>query len=55
VFSAGLQLYELAKYAIDVHKTNSDVFNKSPYTKDIADWAESDVTTLKNDLITTAP
>jgi len=55
VFSAGLQLYELAKYAIDVHKTNPDLFNKTPYTKDLADWTESDVATLKTDLITTAP
>ena len=55
VFSAGLQLYELAKYAIDVHKTNPDLFNKTPYTKDLASWAESDVTTLKTDLTTTEP
>jgi hypothetical protein len=55
VFSAGLQLYELAKYAIDVHKTNSDVFNKSPYTKAIGQWTADDVTTLKNDLTTTSP
>jgi hypothetical protein len=55
VFSAGLQLYELAKYAIDVHKANSDVFNKSPYTKAIDLWTADDVTTLKNDLTTTSP
>jgi hypothetical protein len=54
-FVAGLQLYELAKYAIDVHKANPDVFNKSPYTKDLADWTADDVAILKNDLITTAP
>ena len=55
VFSAGLQLYELAKYAVDVHKTNSDVFNKTPYTKALAQWTSDDVTTLKNDLTTTTP
>jgi hypothetical protein len=55
VFSAGLQLYELAKYAIDVRKTNPDLFNKTPYTKDIAEWTSQDVTTLKSDLITTQP
>jgi hypothetical protein len=55
VFAAGLQLYELAKYAIDVRKTNPGLFNKSPYTKDLADWTGSDVTTLKADLITTQP
>ena len=55
VFSAGLQLYEIAKYAIDVHKTNLDLFNKPPYTKDIADWTAQDVATLKSDLITTQP
>jgi hypothetical protein len=55
VFSAGLQLYELAKYAIDVHKANSELFNKTPYTKALADWTESDVTTLKTDLTTTNP
>jgi hypothetical protein len=55
VFSAGLQLYELAKYAIDVHKANSDVFNKTPYTKALSQWTADDVTTLKNDLTTTAP
>jgi hypothetical protein len=55
VFSAGLQLYELAKYAIDVHKANPDVFNKTPYTKALSQWTADDVTTLKNDLTTTAP
>jgi len=55
VFSAGLQLYELAKYAIDVHKAFPELFNKTPYTKAIDDWTADDVTTLKNDLTTTAP
>jgi hypothetical protein len=55
VFSAGLQLYELAKYAIDVHKANPDVFNKTPYTKALSEWTATDVQTLKADLITTAP
>jgi len=55
VFSAGLQLYELAKYAIDVHITNSELFNKTPYTKALNDWTETDVTTLKTDLTTTEP
>jgi hypothetical protein len=55
VFVAGLQLYELAKYAIDVHKTNPDLFNKTPYTKDLAVWTAQDVGTLKSDLTTTEP
>jgi hypothetical protein len=55
VFSAGLQLYELAKYAVDVHKANPDVFNKAPYTKAISEWTAADVQTLKADLTTTAP
>jgi hypothetical protein len=55
VFSAGLQLYELAKYAIDVHKANPDAFNKTPYTKALENWTADDVATLKNDLTTTAP
>ena len=55
VFSAGLQLYELAKYAIDVHKANPVVFNKTPYTKAISEWTASDVATLKADLTTTLP
>lgn len=54
-FSAGLMLYELAKFAIMVHAANPDVFNKAPYTKALAQWTADDVTTLKNDLITTAP
>ena len=55
VFSAGLQLYEIAKYAIDVHKTNPDLFDKSPYKKDITSWDAQDVATLKADLTTTEP
>ncbi len=54
-FAAGLMLYELAKYAIDVHKQFPELFDKTPYTKDIAEWTATDVTTLKNDLTTTAP
>jgi hypothetical protein len=54
-FVAGLQLYELAKYAIDVHKANPGLFNKTPYTKNLADWTAQDVATLKADLTTTQP
>jgi hypothetical protein len=54
-FVAGLQLYELAKYAIDVHKANPELFNKTPYTKALADWTAQDVATLKADLTTTQP
>jgi len=54
-FSAGLMLYELAKFAIDMHNANPDVFNKAPYTKSIDTWEDTDVTTLKEDLITNEP
>jgi len=50
-FPAGLMLYCLALYAIDCHKTNPLVFNKTPYTKDIANWTADDVATLKTDLV----
>ena len=51
VFPAGLMLYCLALYAIDCHKANPLVFNKTPYTKDIANWTADDVATLKTDLV----
>jgi hypothetical protein len=55
VFSAGLQLYELAKYAIDVHRMNPTLFDKVPYTKPIDTWIETDVTTLYQDLVQNLP
>jgi len=54
-FVAGLQLYELAKYAIDVRRASPNVFNKTPYTKPISEWTATDVNALKADLTTTAP
>jgi hypothetical protein len=54
-FVAGLQLYEIAKYAIDVHKAFPELFNKTPYTKAISEWDSNDVQTLKADLTTTTP
>jgi hypothetical protein len=54
-FIAGLQLYEIAKYAIDVHKAFPELFNKTPYTKALSDWTSTDVQTLKADLTTTTP
>jgi hypothetical protein len=49
-FGYGLQLYELAKYAIAVHAVDPELFDREPYTTALADWDADDVTALVTDL-----
>ena len=49
-FSYGLQLYELAKYAIAVHAENPELFNRAPYTTALASWDADDVADFVTDL-----
>jgi len=50
-FSAGLQLYELAKYAIAVHAADPTLFNRVPYTVSLSGWSEANVTAFGADLL----
>jgi hypothetical protein len=49
-FTAGLQLYEIAKYAIAKRGSIEGAFERSPYDTAIGDWVEADVTELVADL-----
>jgi hypothetical protein len=49
-FSCGLQLYELAKYAIAVHAANPDLFDRAPYTTALASWNQNNVGDFVTDL-----
>ena len=49
-FGYGLQLYELARYAIAVHAINPDLFNRAPYTTALASWIADDVADFVTDL-----
>jgi len=50
-FSAGLQLYELAKAAIAAHAADPTIFNRAPYTTALASWSEANVNAFKTDLL----
>jgi hypothetical protein len=50
VFTAGMQLYCLAKYATVQHSINASVFNRAPYTTALASWTTTQVTALGADL-----
>ena len=50
-FSAGLQLYELAKAAIAAHAAVPTLFNRVPYTVAIGSWSEANVNAFKTDLL----
>ena len=54
-FVRGYMLYLLAKYAIAVNAARPDLFNRSPYDKDLASWEEADVTAFQTDLSSVAP
>lgn len=51
-FVAGLQFYELAKYAINVHGSNPELFNRAPYTTALASWVSGDVDDFLDDVQT---
>jgi hypothetical protein len=50
-FSYGLQLYELAKYAIAVHAATPALFNRGPYTTALASWDAADIGDFETDLL----
>lgn len=49
-FTAGLMLYCLAKYGCDNVDAATGIFNRSPYTKALAQWTASDVSALVADI-----
>jgi len=49
-YVAGLQLYILALYGVNMHSLDNEVFNKSPYTKALNSWTSDDVGLLVDDL-----
>ncbi len=53
-FSAGLQLYELAKYAIDMHGSDSTKFNRAPYTTALSAWTSTQTALMVSDLLPVA-
>lgn len=54
IFSAGMQLYMLAKYGIAMLALKENVFNRAPYTTAIGSWAAGDPVLLKTDLLPVA-
>lgn len=50
VFSYGLELYELAKYAIAMHAADPTLFNRAPYKTALASWDAEDVADFVTDL-----
>lgn len=51
VFSAGMQLYMLAKYGIAMRLAKEGVFNRAPYLTALINWAAGDPVLLKTDLL----
>jgi len=42
-FTAGMQLYETAKYGCVQHSLDSTRFNRAPYTTGLSSWTASDI------------
>ena len=49
-FTAGLMLYELAKYGCDHVDAATGIFNRSPYTTALADWTATEIQALVSDI-----
>jgi hypothetical protein len=50
VFTAGMQLYELAKYGCLRKNAVENAFNRAPYTTALASWTSAEVALLVTDL-----
>lgn len=51
-FVAGMQLYELAKYAVNQHGLDPDLFTAAIYEKALGTWEAADFTAFKADIQT---
>ena len=50
VYAAGLQLYMIARFGIEMQTIDNTKFNKVPYTVAIADWSAANMDALLVDL-----
>lgn len=51
IFPAGMQLYLLARYAIERKNPAVPAFNRAPYTTALSSWDSSDVDDMATDMI----
>jgi len=50
VYAAGLQLYMIARFGIEMHTIDGTKFNKVPYTIAIGTWSSANIDALVTDL-----